>query len=211
MNAATVESEGKFHVRNNKARLFVHPAMSQGNQRLNIDQRAPAGDWQPDISWLTDQLAVGGCFPMERAANLAEDHRIRAIIDLRGEDRDDEHMLRAAGIDFLHLPTQDLEAATAEMLEQGVRFARRYLDRGEGVLIHCQHGIGRSPLLALCVLVDFGWEPLDALERAKECRAVVSPSRSQYEGWAKWLEHRGKAAPDYHSFGCVAYRHLAKG
>ena len=78
---------------------------------------------------------------------------------------------------------------------------REHVDRGEKVLIHCQHGIGRSPLLALCVLVDHGLEPLDALTLAKDRRAAVSPSRSQYEGWANWLRRRGKDAPDYHSFG----------
>jgi protein-tyrosine phosphatase len=97
------------------------------------------------------------------------------------------------------------------MLDTGVAFVREHLDRGEKVLIHCQHGIGRSPLLALCVLVDLGWEPLDALALAKDKRAAVSPSRSQYEGWANWLRRRRKDAPDYHSFGCIAYRHLAKG
>jgi protein-tyrosine phosphatase len=177
-----------------------------------VDEHAAGKDgWRPDISWLTDQLAVGGCFPIERAVDLARAHRIRGVVDLRAEDRDDEERLRAAGIDFLHLPTPDFEPATVAMLEQGVAFARRHIGRGEGVLIHCQLGIGRSPLLALCVLVDFGWEPLDALAHAKDRRAVVSPSRSQYEGWAAWLERRGKAPPDYHTFGCIAYRHLAQG
>ena len=61
------------------------------------------------------------------------------------------------------------------------------------------------------MLVDQGREPLDALELAKDRRAAVSPSRLQYEGWAKWLERHGKDVPDYHTFGCVAYRHLAGG
>jgi predicted protein tyrosine phosphatase len=167
--------------------------------------------WQPDFHWLTERLAVGGCFPMERAGELAERHGIGAIVDLRLEDCDDEERLRAVGIDFLHLPTPDLEAATPQMLDQGVAFAARHLDHGRRVLIHCQHGIGRSALLALCVLVDQGWEPLAALEHAKDRRARVSPSRLQYDGWAGWLASRGKVAPDYHSFGCIAYRHLANG
>jgi predicted protein tyrosine phosphatase len=166
-------------------------------------------DWRADLHWLSDELAVGGCFPMDRAADLAREHRIRAIVDLRREDCDDVSKLRAAGIDFLHLPTPDLEPATSEMLERGVAFARKYMERGECVFIHCQHGIGRSALLALCVLVDHGWEPLDALTHAKNQRERLSPSRSQYEGWAEWLSARGIAAPDYHTFGCIAYRHLA--
>jgi hypothetical protein len=171
----------------------------------------PQPSWSPDLDWLTDKLAVGGCFPIERARELAGDHDVRAVIDLREEDCDEVGRLRAAGIDFLHLPTPDLEPASAEMLERGVRFAREHIDRGNKVLIHCQHGIGRSALLSLCVLVEQGWEPLDALLHAKDAREVVSPSYAQYRGWANWLRSRGKAAPDYHSFGCIAYRHLAKG
>jgi protein-tyrosine phosphatase len=97
------------------------------------------------------------------------------------------------------------------MLDLGVRFARERMERGTKVLIHCQHGIGRSALLALCVLVDQGFEPLEALKLAKDRRDRVSPSRSQYQGWADWLRSRGIDSPDYHSFGCIAYRHLARG
>lgn len=165
--------------------------------------------WMPDLHWLTDNLAIGGCFPIDRAGELARDHGIGAVIDLRGEDCDDEERLRAAGISFLHLPTPDLEPASAQMIERGVRFACERMAKGEKVLIHCQHGIGRSALLSLCVLVEQGWEPLDALSRAKDVREAVSPSRSQYQGWADWLASHGKAVPDYHTFGCIAYRHLA--
>jgi predicted protein tyrosine phosphatase len=185
--------------------------MGEPNQRFNLDQSDPGYGWEPDISWLTNQLAVGGCFPIERAVHLAEAYAIRAIVDLREEDRDDVEALASAGIDFLHLPTPDLNPATPEMLDRGVGFARAHMDRGDKVLVHCQHGIGRSPLLALCVLVDQGMEPLDALMLAKNKRAVVSPSRLQYDGWVRWLERHGKDAPDYHAFGCIAYRHLASG
>ena len=166
-------------------------------------------EWAPDLHWLTEHVAVGACFPMEHAARLAREHGISAVVDLREEDRDDEEALRAAGIDLLHLPTPDLEPASPQMLDKGVAFAADRIRRGEKVLIHCQHGIGRSPLLALCVMIDQGWEPLEALRHAKDLREAVSPSRSQYDGWAAWLSARGKSAPDYHTFGCVAYRHLS--
>lgn len=168
-------------------------------------------DWNPDFHWLTSELAVGGCFPNERAGELARIHSIAAVIDLRQEDCDDERLLRDHGIDFLHLPTPDLAPASIDMLDQGVSFACDHIGAGHKVLVHCQHGIGRSALLALCVLVEHGWEPLDALEHAKNARSAVSPSYAQYEGWAEWLRSRGKAPPDYHRFGCVAYRQSASG
>jgi hypothetical protein len=164
------------------------------------------------FDWLTDQLAVGGCVASDVAARLACDHGITAVVDLRAEDCDDEGLLRAGGIWLLHLPTPDLEPASLDHLEIGVEFVRDRLAAGEKVLIHCQHGIGRSALLALCVMVDQGWAPLDALSHAKDRRAAISPSRAQFDGWHSWLQSRGLEAPDYHSFGCIAYRKtLAQG
>lgn len=204
----TAERKGKFPQRNIEASLLFTGAMVRtSSERSESD--ADQEDWQPDFHWLTEELALGGCFPGQRTEELARNHGIGAVIDLRGEDCDDERCLRRHGVRFLHLPTPDLEPASAEMLDRGVRFAREQMQQGRKVLIHCQHGIGRSALLALCVLVDQGWEPLQALNHAKDVRAAVSPSRAQYQGWAQWLASRGKAAPDYHTFGCIAYRHLA--
>ena len=146
---------------------------------------------------------------MSYAPALASEHGIGAAIDLREEDQDEEAALAAAGIAFLHLPTPDLNPATLDRLDQGVAFARQHLDQGQKVLIHCQHGIGRSPLLALCVMVDEGLAALDALKQAKDRRLAVSPSQSQYHGWAGWLRRHGHPVPSFHDFGCIAYRHLA--
>ena len=178
--------------------------------------RAQARDpvWTPNLSWITDSVAVGGRFPAERAGHLAEVLGIRAVIDLRGEERDEESVLVRHGIAFLHLPTVDHGAVRADMLDDGVTFAARHLDRGERVLIHCQHGIGRSATLALCVLVERGMEPLEALALAKTRRSLVSPSPAQYHGWVEWLADRRRATragweiPSFDAFRAIAYRHL---
>ena len=165
--------------------------------------------WTPNFNWITPSLAVGGSFPCERAAQMAAEHRVAAIVDLREEACDDEAALAQAGLAFLHLPTPDLHPPTAEHLERGVAFAAAHLERDERVLIHCEHGIGRSAVLALCVLSRTGMDPLAALNLAKDRRWKVSPSPSQYEGWAAWLRAEGLEPPDFHTFGCIAYRHLA--
>ncbi len=170
--------------------------------------------WRPNLSWITGSLAVGGRFPSAGAEHLAAALEIRAVVDLRGEDRDDESLLIRHGITFLHLPTPDHGALSAGMLEDGVGFVGRHLDGGDRVLIHCEHGIGRSPTLALCVLVERGMEPLEALELAKCRRSLVSPSPAQYECWARWLahfarvNHAGWEVPSFEAFKTIAYRHL---
>ena len=170
--------------------------------------------WTPNFSWITPQLAVGGSFPEAHAERLASEHGIRAVVDLRGEACDDEVLMRRHGIALLHLPTPDMCGVTLAHLDDGVAFACGWIERGERVLIHCEHGIGRSATLALCVMVSLGDAPLDALERMKTRRALVSPSPEQFACWCGWLEqHRAQLraawrVPDFDAFQAIAYRHL---
>ena len=168
--------------------------------------------WVPNFSWFEADLAVGGSFPGERAAALAADHGVGAVIDLRSEACDDPAGMAACGLRFLHLPTEDLIGVSQPMLDRGVEFAREARAAGLRLLVHCEHGIGRSATLALCIMVDRGWGPLPALCAAKDARLVVSPSESQYRAWIAWLGRRApqQPVPTYHEFGCVAYRHLAQ-
>jgi predicted protein tyrosine phosphatase len=167
--------------------------------------------WTPNFSWIQPDLAVGGSFPVERAAELAERHGLAAVIDMRTEQCDDAALLDACGLRFLHLPTEDMAGVSQSMLDQGVDFAREMTRQSRRLLIHCEHGIGRSATLALCCLVDRCFAPLDALRMAKDARALVSPSEAQYRAWRTWIERRGRNdAPSYHAFGMIAYRHLAQ-
>jgi protein-tyrosine phosphatase len=175
----------------------------------------PAVGWTPNLSWITPELAVGGSFPTERAEHLAQALDVRAVVDLRQEYCNDEAVLRRHGLTLLRLPTPDLCAVSQPMLRDGVAFTNRHLDRGERVLVHCEHGIGRSATLALCVLVSRGHAPLAALELAKSRRSLVSPSPAQYEAWTEWLQG-WKAAqgadwdlPSFDAFKAIAYRHLS--
>ncbi len=162
-------------------------------------------------------LAVGGRFPAEAAPILAREHGICRVVDVRVEERDDEHLLRRHGIELLHLPTEDTRAISLEKLRHGVRFVSDALDRGERVLVHCQYGIGRSALLALCVLVARGDPPLVAMERAKSARRVVSPSPDQLQAFLAFAAEvkaaRGAPwdVPALREVGKIAWRHLFEG
>ena len=164
-----------------------------------------------DLTFVTPSLAVGGGFPESAAEHLAREVRIAAVVDLRAEARDDEALLLRHGMTLLHLPTLDHQAVSQAMLDEGVAFATGRLDRGERVLVHCEHGIGRSVLLALCVLVAQGAAPLDALRRIKDAREAASPSPAQHKAWQDWLQRRGVEPPGFDAFAAIAYRHPRSG
>jgi hypothetical protein len=166
-----------------------------------------------DLSWITDTLAIGGSFAPNQTETLARDHRVAAVVDVRGEACDDEALLARHGIELLHLPTIDFEPISPHLLSRGIAFATAHVTAGRRVLVHCAQGIGRSALLGLCVLVECGHAPLNALTLAKARRSCVSPSRSQYEAWALWLAGRRAArgdtwiVPTFEQFKAIVHRH----
>jgi protein-tyrosine phosphatase len=167
-----------------------------------------------DLHFVTAGLAVGAHFSTDAAAALAREHGISRVVDVRLEACDDEAVLRTHGITLLHLPTEDTRAISQPKLRDGVAFARAGLRGGERVFIHCQWGIGRSALLALCVLVEEGDPPLTALQRLKAARPVVSPSPEQLTALVRFSA-RVKAerdapwpVPSVEALGAIAWRHL---
>jgi protein-tyrosine phosphatase len=167
-----------------------------------------------DLSWITETLAIGGSFAPDDCHRLVAEHGVAAIVDLRDETSDDPQLLARHGLAFLHVPTSDFAPISADGLARGLAFVAAQLGSRRRVLLHCAKGIGRSALLGLCVLVDHGHAPLDALELAKQRRACVSPSPAQYEAWASWLAARRHASgaawsvPSFDEFKAIAYRHL---
>jgi hypothetical protein len=164
-----------------------------------------------DLDWVTPQLAVGGRFPMETAARLASELGITRVVDVRGECCDDEAVLRAHGVLLLRLPTEDRCAVSQPMLDDGVAWVLAQLEAGDKVYVHCEYGIGRSALLALCVLVARGAEPVEALRTVKNARRKVSPSPEQLEAFRAWIDRHGGAAPPLEALFEIAYAHLRSG
>jgi predicted protein tyrosine phosphatase len=174
----------------------------------------PPWDQELNLDWVAPLLAVGGRFPIEAAEHLASRLGIRYVVDLRVEECDDEHVLREHGITLLHLPTEDMRAVRRDMLRDGVHWVSKHLERGHKVYIHCEHGVGRSATLALCVLVARGDSPLEALARAKKARWQVSPSPEQLEAFLDWAEEwrvqqgLSWSLPTLNALVEIAYSHL---
>jgi protein-tyrosine phosphatase len=170
-----------------------------------------------DLDFVTPELAVGGSFPRGAEPDLAASLGIKRVIDLRLEDSDDPDALASAGIQLLRLPALDGSAPDGQQLDEGVAWACAGLDRKERVLIHCQHGIGRSPLLTFCVLVARGLSPVEAVETVKRGRPAIMPNWEQLAALVRWAGSfaRGHAVgwqlPTVEELQAVAWRNLWRG
>jgi protein tyrosine phosphatase (PTP) superfamily phosphohydrolase (DUF442 family) len=156
------------------ARLF--PENSRGEQIARV-LHIPLPD-KLNMSWINSQLAVGGRIRPEDMHALSE-VGITHVIDTRSEYSDDEKALARERIELLYLPTPDTYPLSIEQLMEGAAWANERILHGGRVLIHCEHGIGRSVLLTCATLVYDGMQASEALELVKGKRWQAAPNSRQ--------------------------------
>ena len=59
------------------------------------------------------------------------------------------------------------------------------LAAGERIAVHCRQGIGRSALLAACLLVAAGEEPDTAFQHISAARGCAVPETVEQQKWVK--------------------------
>ncbi len=131
-----------------------------------------------NMSWITIHLAVGGRIHPEDIKALAA-AGVTHVVDTRSEYCDDAEALAKEHIELLHLPTDDMRPLTIEQMLQGAQWVQERMEKGGRVLIHCEHGVGRSALLTSAVLVYEGMHAYDALHLVQEKRWQAAPNHRQ--------------------------------
>ena len=87
--------------------------------------------------------------PVNRITAIINTQRgVTAVVDCRSEAQDDPEALAQAGIRFLHVPTLDRHGFTYAQLQDGVEWVLDRLSDGGRAFLHCEHGVGRGPLMA---------------------------------------------------------------
>jgi protein-tyrosine phosphatase len=77
----------------------------------------------------------------------------------------------------MHVPTS--EAKLAQALDQ----ATAMLSDGKHVLIHCRQGVGRTGLIASCLLIKGGMSPGAAIEAVSAARGASVPETAEQREW----------------------------
>jgi protein tyrosine phosphatase (PTP) superfamily phosphohydrolase (DUF442 family) len=131
-----------------------------------------------NMSWITPQLAVGGRVLPEDIHRLAA-AGVTRVVDTRSEHQDDAGQLAKEGIALFYLPAPDTFPLTVEQLREGAEWVNRQMRQGQRVLIHCEHGVGRSVLLTAAALVAGGMSAHQAMELIQLKRWQAAPNHRQ--------------------------------
>jgi hypothetical protein len=137
--------------------------------------------WHRRICIVHGRLVVTGDLDSERTPALAQlgewiDAGVTDIVDVRGEWSDEplvsEH---APEIRYHWFGTDDLGTARANSWFDGVlgSLGDAIDDEHARILVHCHMGVNRGPSMALRILLEQGWDVLDALDAIRAARPIA--------------------------------------
>ena len=153
------------------SRLYLIDEFGPG--KLALAARPRGGDWLPE------DVAIWKRSGIDLVVSLLTPEEER---DLQLSDESRE--ARSQGMEFLSfpIPDRDVPASEPELGRLLERIGQR-LSSGKNVLMHCRQGIGRSGLVAACLLVKRGASPGAAVETVSSARGVPVPETPEQREW----------------------------
>ncbi|KAA3634006.1 MAG: phosphatase [Proteobacteria bacterium] len=141
------------------------------------DAHAASGAWDRELD--TDLAAIRD-WGASLLVTLVEPHELD-VLEVPGLGR----RVVEFGMDWLHLPIVDVSVPSREFENawpgHGGDMASR-LARGEGIVLHCRGGLGRTGLVAARLLVEFGYDPAAAIADVRAARpgAIETAAQERY-------------------------------
>lgn len=147
--------------------------------RLAISSRPRGGDW------LEDEVRAWRQGDLEAIVSLlTEDEVITLALDQEAQ------FCRKHGMQFLTFPIIDRSVpASRHATLDFVRELENTLSAGKCLLIHCRQGIGRSAVIAACLLISSGMDAESAFQMISAARGVAVPETPEQRKWVMDIEH----------------------
>ncbi len=141
-----------------------------------------------------DQVAPWLFIGPELTVGQYRDLRARGVthvVDLRQEGSDDPDALATLGFHWRRIPIPDRHAPTEAQLQELVDWLDRESDpaRDEAVYLHCHAGLGRTPTVAIALLMQHDLTLQEAHRIVVSARPEIQPTSRQVE-WLQALEAR---------------------
>jgi protein-tyrosine phosphatase len=155
--------------------MNLHWADGPWSGKLALAARPHGGDWLADeiASWREGVDIVFSLLTSEEERDLSLS--------------DEAMQVKSRGMQFLSFPISDREvpespvkvAAALEKLDAA-------LSSGSNVVVHCRQGIGRTGLMAACLLVMKGLKPEAAVKSLSAVRGISVPETAAQR---RWIDH----------------------
>lgn len=159
----------------------VHWIEGPWKGRLAIVHRPRGGDWLEDevLRWKQSGLNVV-------LSLLVPDEDVHFQLEREGE------ICKAHAVQFFSYPIADRGVpqspdATAALVQE----LERELESGKSVGIHCRQSIGRSALIAACVMIAAGKDPDEAFEVISAARGLPVPETNEQREWVRAYGRHG--------------------
>src|SRR5689334_2064626 len=144
--------------------------------RLGVAARLRGGDW------LEDDITAWKVAGIDKILSLLTTSEEKEL-----ELEKEAEAARTNHIEFVSFPIEDCQVPSSEAkLRSVLEELDRNLSSGKNVVIHCRQGIGRSGLVATCLMITRGWDAARALERLSDLRGLPIPETAAQR---KWIEH----------------------
>ena len=154
---------------------------------------------KPDVYWIegpwAGKLAI---LARPRGADWLGDEvegwkeaGVDVVVSLLTSDEDSEfglsreaEIVKRKGLTYINFPIADYSVPRSKVTTQ--QFAAELndrLSRGACIGIHCRQSVGRSSLVAACILVTSGESPETAFEHIETARGVSVPDTDEQKKW----------------------------
>ena len=156
-------------------RVTVHWIDGIESGRLGIMPRPRGGDWLEDEIHSLKMWGVGAVVSLLEQDEITE-------LDIAEE----KSLCEANGIAYLSFPIRDRSVPLSK--QDALAFARKLvklLQDGMSVVIHCRQGVGRSALVAACVLVLGGVSVDEVFEKIENARGCSVPDTEEQREWER--------------------------
>lgn len=141
--------------------------------KLALASRPRGGDW------LDDEVAGWKGAGVSAVLSLLTSEEERDL-DLTREGT----VARRHGLEFTSFPIADRHAPRSETeVRQLLDNMNRSLESGKNILVHCRQGVGRTGLVAACLLVRTGMSPGAAVDTVSSARGVEIPETLEQREW----------------------------
>lgn len=141
--------------------------------RLAIVPRPRGGDW------LAEEIKAWKDAHLDVIASVLTGEE-ESELELRQEPE----LTKSSGLTFITYPMAD--RGVPESRKTFLAFLRRLegeLAKGRNVGVHCRQGIGRSALVAACLLSSCGLDAPEAFRRISKARGCPVPETAEQREW----------------------------